>query len=453
MRIKSYATPIILAAIVFGLGAIAYWDETKTAKEKIAEEAKGKLFDFNPASVVAIEVKSATAEPKAWKLSKDTAQNKWSVSSPITYKADAEIIDRLLKTIASAKSERAFERGDRALASFGLEPSQISYILKDAAGKSWTFEIGGKSPTGYSSYARVSSDQSLHLVNQYLFTATNKTLSDFRDKSLAIPPIAEINKVDVIFSGDKLVSLSRSGKDWTMTAPYQAKGDTIDINKWLSSWDSLRVSEFIDSPGTELRNALSVTGKGSKELVKIAMKTEKLSKELKIVENNAKVYAQLTEDTFAELDKPSIESLRKSPSEFEDRSVFRFVSADVTEVSIDGTHYVREKGEWRTGGKPKPFIQGMLTSLEFVKADARLSEKESTPYIKGPALISVEIKGANQAPVQFSVWKKSGDDQKLILKAGEAHFEVKSEFLDILRPKTDEQPPTLGGGEPKGEKS
>ncbi|RZA15227.1 MAG: DUF4340 domain-containing protein [Proteobacteria bacterium] len=352
-----------------------------------------------------------------------------------------------------AKSERAFDLGDRGLANFGFEPAQISYRLKDSKGKTWTFEIGGKSPTGYSSYALVSGDKQIHLVNQYLFTATNKTLTDFRDKTLSVPPIAKIMKVDLLFAGDKPVTLVRIDKDWAMTAPYAAKGDTLDINKWLSSWDNLRVSDFIDSPAPDLRKALTVLGKGTKEIVRIQMTTDTAQKDLTIVENNEKMYAKLSADGFVELDKPSILSLRKSPSEFEDRSVFKFVSADVNEVTIDGTQYKRLKDEWVAGEKPMPFIQGMLVSLEFVKADSKLSAKDAEPFIKGPALHTVDIKESKNPAVQFSLWKKSDEDGMLVLKTGDSYYLVNNEFLDILKPKTGTTTPTLGGGEIKGEKS
>ncbi|RZA18760.1 MAG: DUF4340 domain-containing protein [Proteobacteria bacterium] len=452
MNLKRYATPIVLAVVLLGLGGLAYWDEKKTAKDKVVEEAKGKLFDFNPAEIVSLDVTNATAEPKSWTLTKDVEQKSWMVSTPISYKADGEGIDRLLKIILDAKSERAFDLGDRKSASFGFEPAQISYHLKDSKGKTWTFEIGGKSPTGYSSYAKVSGDTKIHLVNQYLFTATNKTLTDFRDKTLSIPPVAEIKQVDVLYAGDKPVTLVRREKDWAMTAPYAAKGDTLDINKWLSSWDNLRVADFIDAPGPDLRKALTVLGKGTKEIVRIQMTTDKTKKDLTIVENNEKMYAQLSPDGFVELDKPSILSLRKSPTEFEDRSVFKFVSADVNEVTIDGAQYRRVKEEWVSGNKPMPFIQGMLVSLEFVKADSKLSAKEAEPFIKGPALHKVDIKEKNTA-VEFSLWKKSDEEGMLVLRTGDSYYRVNNEFLDILKPKAGTTTPTLGGGDIKVEKS
>lgn len=455
MKLKAYATPIILSVIILGLAGIAYWDENKTAKDKTAEEAKGKLFDFDPAQIQTVSVTNVTAEPKSWIMTQDMEQKAWSISSPIQYAADGEGIIRLLKIIVDAKSEREFDLGQKSLATYGLEPAQIVYEMKDAKGKTWKLEIGGKAPTGYSSYARVEGDPKLHLVNQYLFTATNKTLSDFRNKGIGVPNSADIQKISVTFAGDKPVRLERKEKEWFVVEPFQGKGDTLDINKWISGWDSLRAADFIDSPGPDLRKALTVTGKGTKELARVTFETTNGQKEFIVVENNGKVYTQLSDQTFVELDRPSVESLRKAPKEFEDRSVFKFVSTDVTDVSIDGVAYKREGESWVqvSDKKPMPFIQGMLVSLEFTKADSKLSTDEGEKAAKGPALHTVEIREGEKPKVQFSIWKNpASEDGMLVLKNGDSYYQVNNEFLDVLKPKSGATEPTLGG-EVKGEKS
>lgn len=458
MKVKGILTPVILLSVILGLAGIAYWDDKQTASDKTAEELKGRLFDFDPAGITSIEVTNLTAEPKTWTLTKDAEAKAWTVAAPLNYKADGEGIDRLLKIISEAKSERVFERGSRTLDGFGLEPAQILYVLKGVDGKSWTFAIGGKSPTGYASYANVGEPDQVHLVNQYLFTATNKTLTDFRDRSLGIPPVAEIRKVAVTFVGQPTIQLEKADKAWRVMQPIQAAGDSLEISKWLSGWDMLRVADFIDSPSPDLRAALTVTGKGTREVLRIRLDAGSLQKDLAIVENNEKLYTQVGDSTFVELDKASVEALRRSPKEFEDRSIFKFVSTDVTQVSLDGVEYVKEKGDWiqSSDKKPMPFIQGMIVSLEFAKADDKLSAEEAGEFVKGPALHTVRIVEGNKAPLEFSVWeKKSGSDDEepgLVLKLGESYYSMNLELLDLLKPKSEVTEPTLGGGM-KGEKS
>lgn len=459
MKWKSLAKPLILLSVILGLAAIAYWDDKQTVSDKTAEAQKGRLFDFDPAGITSIEVTNLTAEPKTWTLNKDAEAKTWSVATPLNYKADGEGVDRLLKIILEAKSERVFDRGSRPLEGFGLEPAQILYVLKGADGQSWQFAIGGKSPTGYASYASVGEPDKVHLVNQYLFTATNKTLTDFRDRSLGLPPVAEVKQVAVTFVGQPTIQLEKTDKSWRVTQPIQAEGDSLDITKWISGWDMLRVADFIDSPGPELRAALTVTGKGTREVLRVRFDTGSVQKDIAIVENNEKLYTQLGEATFVELDKAAVEALRRTPREFADRSIFKFVSTDVTQVTLDGVNYTKEKGDWiqSSDKKPMPFVQGMIVSLEFAKADDKISAEEAAEFVKGPALHTVRIVEGAKAPIEFSVWeKKSGTDEEepgLVLKLGESYYEMNLELLDLLKPKSPTLEPTLGGGEGKGEKS
>lgn len=459
MNWKRLATPLILLFAILGLATLAYWDEKETASDKVLEAGKGLLFDFDPAKIVSIEVSNVSAEPQFWTLVQDQKAKTWTVATPLSYSADGEGIERLLKIIVEAKSERTFERDSRALDTFGLSPAQIVYVMKDGKGKSWRFAIGGKSPTGYSSYAMIGDEGSVHLVNQYLFTATNKTLADFRNRSLGLAPVALVKNIDVHFAGQEPIRLERQANDWRITRPFQVKGDTLDINKWISGWDMIRVVDFIDSPDPALRKALTVIGKGTKELVRIRFDTGSLQKELIVVENNEKVYTQLGDSTFVELDRTSIESLLKSPRDFEDRSVFQFASSDVTQIAVDGVSYIKEKAGWiqASNHKPMPFVQGMLVSLEFVKADSKLTGKDVAESVSAPPLHVVVIQEGDKAPLEFSIWKKLNiDDGKsepmLVLKVGDSFYQVKYEFLDLLKPKSPTIEPTLGG-EIKGEKS
>lgn len=432
---KNLLTPLILLAVLLGLAGVAYWDEKKTVSDKTAEEQKGKLFAFDPAEIVSLEVTNLTAEPKSWTLSK--VDKSWKVTAPIAYPADAEGIDRLLKIILDAKAEREFASADRPLSAFGLEPAQIVYSLKDLAGKTHKFSIGGKAPTGFSSYAQHNSDPKIFLVNQYLFTATNKTLTDFRDKKIGVPAVSEIKSIDVTFADQAPIRLEKQGEEWKVAAPLSLDADSLDTKKWIMGWDDLRVADFIDNPHPDLRKALTVNGKGTKEVARIRFDTGALQKEFRIVENNEKVYSQLSEQTFVELDKPSIESLRRTPKEFEDRSVFKFVSADVARVTIDGSNYVKVKDDWLSE-KDKaamPFIQSLVVSLEFAKADSKLDSKEAEPSMKGPALHTVEIFEGQKPGVAFSLWKKVDGEGMFVLKTGDSYFQVNSEFVDLLKPR------------------
>ncbi|RYZ59882.1 MAG: DUF4340 domain-containing protein [Proteobacteria bacterium] len=395
---------------------------------------------------------NSSAMPKDWVLKKEAGV--WTVKSPVNAAADSNGIERFLKILADAKFEREFPLGDKGLENYGLKEPLLSYNMSGKDGKAWSFEVGGKSPTGYSSYVKTKNDGQIYLANQYLYTATNKTLTDFRDRSLFVPAQKTVESIEVNWPQMPVIKVVRDGKDWQMQTPMQTKADTTEMNKYLSAWEQVRVIDFIDSPSAELKKALTQFGKGTQEYGRVRFVSEDKSiKEIPIVENFSKLYVRFGEDSFAEVDKHQIDHLKMSANDLQDRNLFSFVSTDVTEISIDGKAYERLKGNWLLKGTqtPSEFVQGVLVSLEFAKADRKLTPAQGESLIHGAVLHTVVIKEKGKADTEFTLWPTAGKNT-LVLKSQDRFFTVSLEFPDILKPQAPVTLPTLGG-EVKGEKS
>ncbi len=448
---KKYLTPLVLLVVLLGLAGLAYWDENKTKADKALEASKDKLFSDDVKSTVEMSVRNVTAQPSEFKVSRDESSQKWSIVSPISYLADSEGVERLLKLLDEAKSERTFDRGNRVLGEFGLEPPQLTYELKLKTGKIQKLSIGGKTPTGFSSYAMLNDDPRVFLISQYIFTAANKTLTDLRDRSLGIP--VEATRIEVKFSKSLDIVLDKSKGNWEVLSDTPLVGDEGEITKWLGSWTSLRVLDFIDNPGSELRKALTTLGKGSNEIAKIKFQSKEGVRELLIIENNDKYFTQLNQDTFVELDKSAVDSLKKEPKFFENRSLFSFASTDVSRVELDGVVFERAKGDWIrvSDKKPMPFIQSMLVSFEFAKGEVKMNEKDLVDLVKLAPLHTIDLK-IKEEMQKISVWRNPAKSESYVVSVKNGYFEVSTEFVDLLKPKSSSNEPTAGG-EPKGEKS
>ena len=458
---KGYRTPLVILAVLLVLAGLAFWDEKKTISDKKLSEEKSKLYDFNSEDIVQISVKNTNVQPNAWTLKKDADGKSWKLSSPIAYAADTNGISRFLKVLEEAKFERTFALGDKGLAAYALDTPLLSYTLSDKNGKTWLFDLGGKSPTGYSSYAKTADNAHVFMVNQYLYTASNKRLTDFRDRTLFISPAKDVLALEVVWPQMPAMKVERKGKDWQMVTPLATKADATEFSKYLNAWEQVRVLDFIDSPPPALKQALTDLGHGTKEYVSVRFQgqAEGLSqtvfdKRVQILENNDKLYVKLSDESFGELDKAQVDSLKRSVNDLQDRTLFKFVSADVYELSIDGKVYLKTKDDWfeKTNNKPADFAQGVVVSLEFAKADSKLTAAEGVSLTQGPAHHVVEIKEKGKAPTQFSIWNRAPDGSQLVLKTGDNYYGVSAEFMDVLKPRAPEAPPTLGG-ELKGEKS
>ena len=447
-RGKGFKTPLILLLVLLALAGIAYWDEGQTSTDKKLTEDKSKLYDFKVEDITEISATNVHVVPAQWTLKK--TDGVWRVASPMVYAADSNGIDRFLKILADAKYERQFEVGAQGLEGYGLAKPQFAYRLTDKTGKTWDFELGAKSPTGYSSYLKKGDSQQVYLVNQYLSTATNKTLTDFRDRSLAIPSAKSVTMLEVQWPRMPGLKLTRGAteKDWNLVTPVATAADATEVSKYLSAWEQLRVIDFIDSPAPALKTALTDLSKGTKEYVKAHFTADQGgAKDVVILENNGKLYTSLAADTFAEIDKHQVDELRKTVTDLQDRTIFSFVSADVHELSIDGKLYSKSGENWieASNKRPAPSAQGIVVSLEFAKADALLPPGEGESLTHEPAFHVVELKEKGKAPTQFSLWKKATDPNTLILKNGARYFAVNAEFLDIIKPRSEPRPGVIGG--------
>ena len=451
---KRLWTPIILLALIGLLAGLAYWDDRRTSTDKLTSETKSKLLSFKIEDITAVEVSNSAAIPPNWSLKKDGKF--WKIASPFSYAADSEGVERLLKILADAKYERQFDVGDQGIAGFGLDHPQLSYRLTDKNGTVNVFAVGSKSPTGFSSYVKTSDDRHVYIVNQYIYTASNKSLMDVRDRSLSFPEAKSVTAFQVTFTGRPELSLKHSDKDWQILAPFAAKADDIEISKYLNGWERLRVSEFLDSPGPELRKALTVLGKGTREYLRVRFEQAAgAPREVTVVENNGKLYVPLSGgESFGELDRKQVDALNRTATDLQDNTMFSFLTTDVTDFDVDGAAYQRDKNSWinTASKKSAEFVQGILVSLEFAKAVAKISKDQGDSLTHSPALHTVTIKQGAKVLTQFSVWSKSGDGATLVLKNGETYYLVDSEFLNILQPKPQNSGPTAAS-DLKNEKS
>ncbi len=449
---KGLKLPLALGGVLAVMVGIAYWDDHRTEADKAKKDQENRVLPFKTEDVVSLEVVNSQANPQSFALSKENGL--WKVTAPFAYAADSEGVDRLVKILADAKFERSFDANGKAVANFGLDRPQLVYKAKDKGGKTYEFDIGAKAPTGYSSFAQTEDKAHVLVINQYIVTAANKTLSDFRDRSVGVPPAKDMQAVDITFAGRPTLSLKAQGKDWQVTAPTALKADPTETAKLLNGWERVRVLEFLDSPGPALRKALTETGKGTREYVKAHFQTAKGGFDLRLLENNGKLYTKLPgADSFAEIDKKQIDELARTPNDLQDKTMFAYTSADVDSVTIDAAAYQRRGDDWYNvaSNKPTPFIQGILVSLEFAKAEKLITPAQGEGLTHAPAAHTVVIKKGDAVLTQFSLWTPTGEGGSYVVKNGERYFLVGPELLDILQPKADANP-TLGGA-PKAEKT
>lgn len=422
---KTFFKPLIFIAVLLGLGSVAYWDEWQTKKDTKEKEQKNKLLTFQPDHIVKMDyTKVDEGRTVQVQLAKEGSQ--WKMLAPLAYAGDSEGVGRLLKTFEDLRFEKSFEASADKLKEFGLEQPKIALAVTDKDGKTTNIRIGGKSPVGYSSYAKVDETNTVYLVNHYAYTASNKEVFDFRDKSLRWPNMDQVKAIGYQYQNESLITLKRQDKDWMIETPKKFKADAAGVKDFLNFFQGQRVAKFMDDPAPALRDALTGKRAGTTRLATVVLTgADDQLTQYAFLENGEDIYTTLPGyDGIIVLDRKIKEGLKKSLADFQDKSIFSYNSTEATEVDVDGKLFVKKDNEWQTkeGGDKADFIRLLLIDFEFAKADVVLTSEEAPALTKGAPLHTTKISFKDGKSVDFSLWKIEGDPEHVALRVGADRF-------------------------------
>jgi hypothetical protein len=451
---KSFLKPLLFLSILLILGGVAYWDEWQSKKDAKEAAEKDKLVDFKAASIQAVRYqKRAEGDSSAVDIELRKENDRWVIAKPLAAPADAETIDRWLKTFEDLRFEKTFDAAPERLADYGLSQPQFSIALTTDAGQTITIQVGSKSPVGYSSYVKLANSPTLYLVSHYLFTASNKELQDFRDKSLGTPPLARVKKLSYQFGAEPVLTLVKQDKDWRMESPVALKADSGEIAGFFSFLERQRVERFIDQPTPEMQKALNEGHGGTQRIATLNFETEDGQVlQYAFLENNAILYTQIPgRQGYVGLDKKILEGLRKSARDFQFRGMFSFNSTDAQRVELDGKVFEKKDERWLLSGSNEEadFIRLMLVDLEFSKAEEVLSREKMSAIMQKPPLHDLKIGFKGGGKVDVAIWNNDEKPDTIYLtRDEEAFFLAKSQMLDNFeaQPKPSEKAKIGGEG-------
>ena len=154
---------------------------------------------------------------------------------------------------------------------YGLDPARVDVAFK-AGGQEQHLLIGQKTPTGTDLYARLADKPRVFLISSYLDTSFNRTTFDLRDKTVLKIDREKVDNVSIA-TPDRTLSFTKSGSDWRMTAPVDARADFGAIEgivgrlntaqmKALTSPDGGDLKEYgLDKPGARCTSDRELAGR------------------------------------------------------------------------------------------------------------------------------------------------------------------------------------------------
>ncbi len=318
----------IVAVLFVGLGAFVYFYEIEGGKrrEEATEEAK-KLFRFQKEEVNSI---SLTRSDGSIILKQENGS--WKLVAPIEAKADEAAVDGLASELSSTQVERSLESSPVDWKDYGLENPNLKITVGLEDGRRLDLELGDKDFNQASVFGRIPHLAKVLVLPTLFYTAVDKELFDFRDKSVLDFDREQVREVR-IRARRKTYRLQKEGEDWSIREPIQARADRSEIRSLLSDMEFARVEEFVE-PGAGKLKTYGLNAPSSR--VDLFLGDNRARKTLLVGKQvGTQFYAKddSGEDVF-KIKEDLVDKLELDLSKLRDRKMARFERDEVKRVEV-----------------------------------------------------------------------------------------------------------------------
>jgi hypothetical protein len=397
---------LVLAATYFALE----WHQGKMAREE--EEAK-KIFAVKGPDITAITLKRPAEEIHLVKDGKS-----WRLDAPVKEQADNVTMNSLVAGLSQLRFSRDLGP-EKDLKPFGLD--QPTLVLSFTAGKkSYTLDVGKKSPGNQGYYARRDQNPQVLIIKTADKESLDRSLVDLRNRALFNFAADQVKSLKVKINSTQ-VALEKKDRSWTWAGHENVKIDKDRLERLLRYLSMARVKEFV--PGPIKEKDLKTYGLAP-PAAEITVATDKGEQSLFLgARKNNECYARqgnqgplvLTENLLLDFFTSPLEKvaeLKNNPLWEQVRGVFpiyledrRLWTGEVKDVaslswgSPENTWTATKNGEfYKLSGPEKKEVRQPAVRVELVLLKLRELEAERQLTSVNPqekAINSLELRGAD----------------------------------------------------------
>ncbi len=426
MRFKG---TLVLLVLGLALGSFIYFYEIKGGEQRAkAKQTEGRLWSFEENDVQQLEL--TTPERRIAAVRK--GEKAWEITAPRALDADAEELDRLVRSAATLQRESEVESDPADRARYGLSPARFSVKLKTKDGREFAVDFGADNPTGSFSYASLPGQKAVFLVPSSAAGAFDRKVDDLRNRSVLRFEPTEARSLR-LESPKGTLELFKDGDDrWWFQGFEKRAADGPEVRGILNALSSGRVREFLDGdPGGAARPGLEnpfidvrVACGEDRALRHLVIGPEKSRLKIRGAESSGGGAGEIylakdasRPDLFF-VEKDLVDKLLKVPDDIRDKALASVQRWDVDSIVLANTrgrfHFVKSGGEWFLGDAKKKAkwdaVNGILDAME--KAVKEWIDRPGPPGQYGldqPAMRVVLKQGAGVlADVAFGRSAKEG---------------------------------------------
>ncbi|MBI3752687.1 MAG: DUF4340 domain-containing protein [Deltaproteobacteria bacterium] len=239
---------VIALAVV---GGSFYLIDRQLEEKKVVEEAKKRLFPFEPGDIIEFQITRGNENIILRKEGSD-----WFLENPLRAVADKEVVQKLLDAVINAKFEATlFEtQSEGKLKEMGIiGKDSLSATFKASSGLIKTIVFGDRNPTMNLGFAILKDDPRIFRLTADIKAEADKTVYDLRDKTaLAFKPL-KIKGFEIKWSDGKIIAVDHPGEGkWHIVKPKNAAANAIKITELLYRIKDSKVKAFIDESPKDL---------------------------------------------------------------------------------------------------------------------------------------------------------------------------------------------------------
>jgi hypothetical protein len=341
----------------------------------------------------------------------------WRIVRPLSARADAEAVDRLLENLSSLEKTRTMDKV--APADVGLDKPRASAALTVAGQRGETvLEVGAAVPTGGQAIVAVAGRPQAYVVSDFVLADLRKKPGEWRDKQIFRGSRDAVQRLAWTVGGGPRVVLARRGDRFWLESPIADRADRDQVEKLLSDLTGLTAESFLDSPappsgpafGLEPpRAVLDVILGGQPQPVRVELGASHAAAappgappdQPAAPQAAAKVTWARAGGTIFETRSPLAETLARPAAEWRSPVLSGLEVHQVDSVVVRDAQgavpLTRSGTDWKRGAVTISYlpVSDLLFSLLEAKADRLLTPAEAAALGAGAGkpLLTFEIKG------------------------------------------------------------
>jgi uncharacterized protein DUF4340 len=399
---KGLRSTIVLLVVLVGVGWYAYRLSNKPAdtpdskQEKVFASAQADKIDE-------IKIKAAAGDVTTLKKT----DGAWQIVDPIKVKADESEASGVTSGLTSLNITRVVDENPSDLKEYGLAEPRVDVAFKASGDKDYQhLLIGEKSPTGSDLFARRNGDKKVFLIPAYQETTYNRSTFDLRDKTILKFERDKVDSIEVQ-TGGKTLQLAKSGADWKVVKPIQARADYGTVEGLIGRLESARM-KAITTPEPAPADLKKAGFDKPEAEVTLNMGSARATLVVGAKSDSGDVYVRdSSKPAIMTVESAFADELKKGADDYRRKDVFEFrpFNANRLEITRGGQTIVFEKvkdpaakpdanqEKWRRASPnpkdaDKDKIDSLLSRLSNMRA-ASFQESTAKTGIDAPAMIVV----------------------------------------------------------------